>query len=306
MRAFVDSTAALVSITDREGRILLANPALQRFTGLTAEMLIGRLFWDVYVVPEDVERARSAVRLAMSGSGSFTDEGEWLAAGGERRLIAMQNGVLTDQDGRAYAIACVGIDVTEERRRNAVMVQRATTDFLTGVANRGALFSALDEHLAVDDGQGCGLLFCDLDGFKAVNDGHGHAVGDQLLIEVAGRLRAAMGAHDLVARIGGDEFVVLTPDPATVDALADRVEERMLAPLQTPMGPLPIGVSIGKAVGEAGERPDDVLARADRAMYAAKVTRRYRGATQVQHPTDRDERQPRTATHRVTAGSSTD
>jgi PAS domain S-box-containing protein len=83
--AFVSSTAALVSVIDPAGRIILANPALQRFTGRSEEDLLGRHFCEVYVVPEDVDRARAAVSLAVAGGGSFTDEGEWLAGDGSRR-----------------------------------------------------------------------------------------------------------------------------------------------------------------------------------------------------------------------------
>ena len=275
-RDFVDATAALVCISDRDGRIVLANPALERFTGRTAQDLTGRFFWDVYVVPEDVERAQLAAASAMAGGGSFTAEGDWLATDGERRRIAMQNGVLRDASDRPYAIACVGIDVTEERRRQALMHQLATTDSLTGAFNRGGLFAALDEHLDPAGGRGCGLLFCDLDEFKAVNDGHGHAVGDRLLREVARRLRDVAGPDGLVARFGGDEFVVLTADsdPFALDALAARIDERMRTPLQTPSGALPIGVSIGGATARPGEHPDDLVARADRAMYRVKAHRR--------------------------------
>ncbi len=275
-RDFVDATAALVCITDRDGRIVLANPALQRFAGRTAEDLTGRFFWDVYVVPEDVERAQAAAASALAGGTSFTAEGDWLAADGERRRIAMQNGVLRDAADRPYAIACVGIDVTEERRRQALMHRLATTDSLTDAHNRGGLFAALDEHLDGVSGRGCGLLFCDLDNFKAVNDRHGHAVGDRLLVEVASRLRSVAGPDGLVARFGGDEFVVLTPNPDRddLDALAARIEERMRPPLETSAGALPIGVSIGGATAHPGEHPDDLVARADRAMYRVKAHRR--------------------------------
>jgi diguanylate cyclase (GGDEF)-like protein len=121
----------------------------------------------------------------------------------------MQNGVLLDEDGQPFGIACVGIDVTEERRQRDLFAELATTDALTGTRNRGALFEALRRHFDAETSGGCGLLFCDPDDFKSVNDGHGDAVGDRLLVEVASRLLEVAEPGDMVARFGGDEFVVL-------------------------------------------------------------------------------------------------
>ncbi len=122
------------------------------------------------------------------------------------------------------------------------------------------------------------VLFCDLDGFKAVNDEHGHATGDLLLRAVADRLAKGVRGGDVVGRLGGDEFVVLVSgcDESAVGELAERVSERVAAPVPTAAGPLRVGMSIGVAVGRSGDPPDDVIARADRAMYGAKTRQRRR------------------------------
>ena len=275
-RAFVENTPALVCVVDGCGRLVLANPALQRFTGRSAVELIGRRFWDVYVVEEDVELARGALAHAMATGQSFAYEGDWLAEDGRRRRVAMNNNVLVDDTGRPYAIACIGVDVTEQRQLESRLHERAHTDVLTGIANRGALFEALGRRLDDPDGGGCGLLFCDLDRFKAVNDEYGHVTGDWLLIEVARRLLSVAGPEDVVARFGGDEFVVLTPDadPAALSALASRIEARMREAFTGPAGPLDVGISIGAAVGRPGDTADELVARADRGMYGAKSHRR--------------------------------
>jgi cyclic di-GMP phosphodiesterase Gmr len=124
----------------------------------------------------------------------------------------------------------------------------------------------------------CGLLFCDVDDFKAVNDEHGHAVGDRVLVEVASRLLELTRSDDLVARFGGDEFVVFCPeaDEGTLTTLALRIEERMRTPLQTSSEALTIKVSVGGATGRAGDDLDDLIARADQNMYGVKVHRRSR------------------------------
>jgi cyclic di-GMP phosphodiesterase Gmr len=276
LRAFVEATDAVVCIIDADGRILLANRALEQFTGRTADDLRGKWFWDVFVAPEHVVLAQDAFERAMATGTAYPQEGDWLTGDGDRRRVAMRNTVLLDGDGLPYALACVGFDVTDDRRREELLHQRAQTDLLTGIANRGALFDAL--HRRLEDGPGCALLFCDLDQFKQVNDVHGHAAGDRILAEVAARLVAVTGPEDLVARFGGDEFVILCPSPdqAALAALVERVTAEVGRPFSGPEGPLTIGVSVGIAVGQAGESADELIGRADRAMYGAKTHQRRR------------------------------
>jgi PAS domain S-box-containing protein len=222
LRDFADASDTLLCIIDGDGRLLFSNPALQRFTGRTEEELAGQYFWDVFVVPEHIALSQDAVARAMATGIAHPQEGDWLTGAGERRRVAMRNTVLLDDGGRPYAIGCIGLDVTDDRRREEQLHQRAQTDLLTGIANRGALFDALRARL--EDGPGCALLFCDLDRFKAVNDEHGHAVGDALLTELARRMSDLAGPGDLVARFGGDEFVILCPagGEADLQALAER------------------------------------------------------------------------------------
>ena len=277
-RAFVEGTDALVCVVDADSRILLANPALQRFTGRSGEQLVGARFVDVFVVPEHRELALDAVERAIATGRAYPQEGDWLTADGVRRLVSMRNNVLTGPDGRPYAVATVGVDVTEQRRREQQLAERARTDRLTGIPNRHTFFEELERQLGPGVEEPCGVLFCDLDDFKVVNDVHGHAVGDAVLTEVAARLQAVAGQGDVVARFGGDEFVVLSPgcDDADVCELAALVRERVAAPVPTVAGPLRVEVSVGGTVGRPGDPPDDVVARADRAMYGAKTRQRRR------------------------------
>lgn len=276
--AALRATAALVLICAGDGRILLVNPAFERFSDRSTTDLVGRHLWDVVVIPEEVALAQDAVAGAMAGRPSFPKEVDWLAAHGRRRRVELQSSVLLDAADRPYAIAYVGIDVTEQRAREASTHRRATTDSLTGVANRSALFEALHQHLDARTGGGCGLLFCDLDGFKRINDEHGHVIGDQLLVEVAARLLDLAGPDDVVARFGGDEFVLVYPgaDPAGLAALTARIGARLRVPFAGPAGPLRIDVSIGSASGRPGDTADDVVARADAEMYGVKGGRHRR------------------------------
>ncbi|WP_232793868.1 MULTISPECIES: GGDEF domain-containing protein [Pseudofrankia] len=164
---------------------------------------------------------------------------------------------------------------------------QALHDPLTGLANR-ALFTAEVDH-AVDAHRASGrplvVLFCDLDDFKTVNDTLGHGAGDELLRAVAGRLRGAVRAQDLTARLGGDEFAVLMRDPsddprATGDATARHIREAMSPAFQVHGQRRDLQASVGVAVADAGTpvaSTEDLLHRADQAMYAAKNRLRHPG-----------------------------
>lgn len=125
------------------------------------------------------------------------------------------------------------------------------------------------------------VVYCDLDGFKAVNDTHGHAAGDRVLCHVAQQLLSVTRADDTVGRLGGDEFVVVVqaagPDELTrvTASLAERVREVLQRPLADSVHGVhgAIDVSIGLAVAGPGAEPEDLLHRADQAMYAAKAGR---------------------------------
>lgn len=162
-------------------------------------------------------------------------------------------------------------------RRSFTSVQvSAATDPLTGLANRTWFHRVLDERLRAEAG-GCGkaaVLFLDLDGFKDVNDQRGHTVGDALLAQVAQRISHSVRDHDLVARHGGDEFVVLLEhieNPAVAHAVAARVVEAIGAPFQLAGTTVALGVSIGVAYyPEHGCSGNELLNHADHAMYRAK------------------------------------
>ena len=278
--AFFQSSA-LVVVFGADGRCLVANPTLTRLLGWSAADLRAAPFWDVLAVPEEREMARDCLLRAVRDGEAFPQEADWLARDGQRRRISMQTDALRDEQGRPCAMVVVGVDVTEQRRAEALLRRRATTDELTGLLNRGAFYAALSTVLTDPAGKGCGLLYCDLDGFKAVNDTHGHRVGDLLLTEVAHRLRTAAGPQDVIARIGGDEFVLLRPgtDEQDLTALAARLQEAIRRPVATVAGRVAVDVSIGSVCAGPHAQPDEVVHSADQRMYGVKaVHRRVRQA----------------------------
>ena len=189
------------------------------------------------------------------------------------------------EDQRAQAVAAS----VERGRLTMELERRISRDVLTGLANRDAFVAQLQQTL--DESRQVSVLFVDLDDFKHVNDTLGHAVGDELIASVAGRLANATRGHDLVARFGGDEFAILLRelDPS----LALRVAQRLVAELRTPFSMAGRTVSVrasgGLAIadladtGSVEDRALELLRRADLAMYASK-TERTHGVT-VYHDT---------------------
>ncbi len=171
------------------------------------------------------------------------------------------------------------VDVTERRRFETQIQHLAQHDPLTDLANRATLRQAVTETLASARWVDSALLYIDLDRFKPINDMFGHAVGDQLLQEVARRLRLAVGPQDVIARLGGDEFaLILRPaDPQRAAETARTILDVLNQPYAVKRLPIRIGASIGIAVAPLAERDPDILLRnADLALYEAKKEGRNR------------------------------
>lgn len=201
-------------------------------------------------------------------------------AAGPDRATAIEVSAL---GGTTPGAVVVQTDVSWRRRLEDELTHRATHDELTGLPNRSALMDGMRASLAELHGdQMLAVLFCDLDGFKDINDGLGHSVGDQVLVAVARRLRQRCRQADIVARFGGDEFVVVqpVPDVAKARATADRLVEALTEPIAVGDAEVAPGASIGVAVVDrmpSGDDPVGTLLRdADTAMYHAKERGRRR------------------------------
>ena len=181
----------------------------------------------------------------------------------------------------------VAIDTTDRRVAEDDARHLAHHDPLTGLPNRRLLIDRLDRALTRDDRSGelVGLLFCDLDNFKMINDVYGHAGGDRLLHEVARRFEDQARGSDTVARVGGDEFVIVLqglaePDDAT--RIAERIRAAIARPIVAGEHQMRVTCSIGVAIADdATTDVDSLLARADAAMYRAKEAGRDQVAKSV-------------------------
>jgi diguanylate cyclase (GGDEF)-like protein/PAS domain S-box-containing protein len=230
------------------------------------------------IVPADRPAIDQAIAAVLGGGCDVDVEYGHRGARGLRRVRANLRSLTAETGEITGAIICL-TDVTEDVRLRDELAQRASFDALTGCRNRAATLTALAEALrGPGRTRGTAVVFIDLNDFKQVNDRYGHAAGDDLLIHVAGCLRAAVREGDVVGRFGGDEFVVICPDVAGADR-ARRIGETLVAALSD--GGVEVAgtrllpqASVGVAWGDpATSAPDALIARADTAMYAAKKVR---------------------------------
>ncbi|OKO74238.1 diguanylate cyclase [Bradyrhizobium sp. NAS80.1] len=186
------------------------------------------------------------------------------------RLIEIKN-----QPGAAGGWLATHDDVTERIRADERIAHMAHYDALTDLPNRVLMRGHLERRVAeLAEGKPFAILYIDVDEFKGVNDSLGHEVGDELLRQVASRLRACVSGNDLVARLGGDEFAIVkagTNDQTELTALAETILKALRAPVNCNGQEIPTDASIGIAIApDHGDNLDDLLKRADLAMYAAK------------------------------------
>jgi diguanylate cyclase (GGDEF)-like protein len=195
-----------------------------------------------------------------------------------RTLLDVISTTYTEADDEHSTLRrSIDVSSREVHSLHEVMSRQALQDTLTGLPNRSALIRHLDQSLAdcARAGQGLAVLFIDLDGFKQVNDSLGHADGDELLVLAGQRIRACMRPNDVVARLGSDEFVVVCPnvsDSTIVPGIATRIGSQLAAPFPIGDHEAIVSASIGLVTTvDATTTAEDLLGRADLAMYEAKL-----------------------------------
>ncbi|MGL6043151.1 MAG: diguanylate cyclase domain-containing protein, partial [Sandaracinobacteroides sp.] len=239
-------------------------------TGLPVESVIGN-HWHRGL--NDLEAAAPLVDLIARGE-PYRDFLLPVRINREDRWWSLSGTPKFDREGKLVGYRGVGSDVTEQQRSARRISELATFDALTGLVNRRIVHQALADGLVAGS---VSLLFVDLDRFKAVNDSLGHAAGDQLLGEVALRLRDAIaelaGPRAIVGRLGGDEFAVVLRDTGleTAQRIGEQLITRLSQPFQLGDKRAQIGASIGVAIGpDDGETVEDLMRSADLALYDVK------------------------------------
>jgi len=267
-----------MAVVGLDGTFLRTNRALRAMLGYSKWELAELTFQEI-THPDDLDADVALLTDCLEGRRrSYRIDKRYIAADGSIVWGALTVVIVhAPRDRPRYFVSQI-VDVTADRIREADLARQAATDPLTTIANRSAGWNRLEQLEA--SGAGYGVLFCDIERFKTVNDQRGHRVGDRLLVEVACRLREAVGADDTVARWGGDEFLVITEsdDESVLARMAEEIADDL------DRKPVTLGdgtqVTVGLTVGCAAHRPgdgrsiDSVLDHADHAMYEK---RRLRG-----------------------------
>jgi diguanylate cyclase (GGDEF)-like protein/PAS domain S-box-containing protein len=274
-RDFATSASDWLWETDAEHRFTWFSPNVKDLVGVAPEWHYGKTRREIMAPGVDPELIEAHFQI-LEAHAPFRDV-EYLRRGPHGDAWLSSSGVpIFDEAGRFRGYRGVGRNVSDRKAVEAELAHLAHHDSLTNLANRHTLQTQLEQALALaarQERQGA-LLLLDLDSFKEINDAHGHLIGDQLLRMVASRLRPATRESDTFARFGGDEFAVVAPDvagPAGAADLAHRLIKLMAEPFRIGDGEVRIGVSIGVALFPEGSNdPDQLMTRADRALYWAK------------------------------------
>lgn len=274
-RAVLDATTDFVAILDATGRPTYLNPAICELFRIepTPPYDIDLL---AQLTPLSHERFLAEAMPALEAKGLW--RGEFAVRRAHAPDVPMSQVLIAHRDsaGALLRISAISRDVTEQRELTDLLAHRATHDALTGLPNRRLLYDRLDLALAraTRTGTSLALLFMDLDGFKGVNDSLGHLGGDELLVATVDRLSVRMRNVDTLARVGGDEFVLLCEvvgSAAHAADIAQRLLDAIAAPMQISGVEVTVSLSIGVAVTSGVDLDPELLVRqADDAMYAAK------------------------------------
>ncbi len=269
------------------GGVTLAMSAyIEELVGVPADrFLSGDSVWDEVLHPDDRDRAWEDYESFLATGQPECGDYRYVRPDGRVVWIQDRSAMVRDRDGKPLLVQGVMFDITATKEMALRMEHMAYHDVLTGLPNRAmfqdhlelALARARRHELAV------AVLFLDLDDFKPVNDTHGHEVGDMVLQHAARKIRGAARDTDLVARQGGDEFLVLLGDlevgdgdeaESVVSEASDRIARAIAEPADLPVGRLSIHASIGSALfpREAGDART-LLRLADEKLYARKRDR---------------------------------
>lgn len=281
-RLLADNALDVIAICDPHGRPTYISPSIEKVRGWSVSEAMA-LPMDQQLSPEGCAFARQALQdtqdaiehgLALP---SFRTEMQQSHKNGSWIWTDVTSSCIVDAAGDYIGTLLVYRDITERKRLEHELLERATTDELTGLLNRRALMEQLEELLTHPDrrrgGEGLAVLFCDLDHFKEINDRLGHAAGDVVLRAVADRIRHCIRSGDLAARMGGDELIVVlrgvTALPSAL-AIAEKLSDSIARPITAEEVNARITASIGVTMAQPDEDADALLNRADVAMYHAK------------------------------------
>lgn len=276
-RSLIEASLDPLVTISKDGKIMDVNRATEDITGVSRQQLTGSEFSDYFADPEKAREGYRQVFLA----GYISDYPLAIRhIDGHLTEVLYSASTFLDEQGEVAGVFAAARDITKLKETVEHIEHMALFDALTELPNRVMLNDRFHQALASAkrDRSHLALLFIDLDRFKPVNDTYGHHIGDLLLIQVANRMRSCIRESDTVARIGGDEFVVLLPDVESESdalAVADKIRIALRLPIQIESLSLEISSSIGIALYPLHGQDWEALSKnADAAMYRAKAAGR--------------------------------
>jgi diguanylate cyclase (GGDEF)-like protein/PAS domain S-box-containing protein len=285
-RVTLASISEAVLATDARGCITSINPEGERLTGWNCDDAFGLPLDNVFMLV-DVDSRKPIdcpAGIAIRENRTVRYERDVLLIANDGREFIVESSAAPIRDGGTVPLGAVLIcrDVSDNRHLQQRVTWQATHDALTHLPNRSLLTDRLRQAIAQAQRQSTLLAVCylDLDGFKPINDRYGHEVGDRVLIHVSERLSGLIRGADTVARIGGDEFIVLLSGARSTtdfEPVLERLLTEVAAPYHVEGRHLTVSASIGVAIYPQDDAdPDTLLRRADQAMYQAKQSGRNR------------------------------
>ncbi|HEU5271798.1 MAG TPA: EAL domain-containing protein, partial [Jatrophihabitans sp.] len=275
-QALVQHSSDVVTVVDESATVIYQSESMERVFGHPAHTLVNRSLTEL-LESRAAGRLREALQsVAQRPYGTLSIELPIRRVDGR---VCQAELTITNllEDPNVGALVLNTRDITDRKELENQLVHEAFHDALTNLANRALFSDRVDQALRRRDRDEhpIGVLFLDLDGFKEVNDSRGHAAGDELLTQVAERLRASVRPEDTVARFGGDEFAILVevdPDGHNdAEVVAQRVIEQIGMPFEVDGNELHVSVSIGIAYGGPhAENAGQLMRNADLAMYRTK------------------------------------
>lgn len=258
-----------------DGLIVTANRAAADIAGVE-EMPAGTDITGM-IHPDDINRIVAITMERALAGNDYHLEFRVVRPDGTVRWVRNDARPELAPDGSLLRIRGTWLDITELKSAEELLRRQATRDPLTGLANRRVVFAALAASIerCASGVAHLSVLFVDLDGFKAVNDSLGHGAGDRVLVDAAQRIETVAAQAAVVARIGGDEFIVASerqgaPEARSVEKMADQIIASVGMPYDLNHGQVELGASIGIATWVPGMTADDLVNAADRAVYRAK------------------------------------
>jgi cyclic di-GMP phosphodiesterase Gmr len=267
----VSEVNSLVVIIDSNLKIKRFNRLCEELSGLREENLIGMSAHELFMIGPEKDISSSNIQEFFSNGFSYEAERTVNTIHGPRTILWRNKFVQSGSGADERYLICSGIDVTEERKAQAKLVELANFDSLTGLPNRHAIHERIKATIEAE--RLFGVLFLDLDNFKKINDHYGHVTGDKLIQQVARAISDCLRPVDVAARLGGDEFLILVEnaDEEAMRRVASRIIDRLKKPFHVGLVQIYTGCSIGMALcPQHGATLEDLVRNADTAMYVAK------------------------------------